>query len=248
MEVDKTRPSSDFPLVVRVPKDLRKSIKQVLSYLPSSYTAKLLAQWPDFRLWKARHLNSKTPCFDDRLELYRHLLAKEIPDRFVYLEFGCAAGKTVEIWADAAPHPDCRFIGFDTFEGMPERWRGLGWSVSEGAWSQHGVIPETADSRVSYVRGKFQQTLEPLIAETDLLNSFEQYVVHIDADLYSAALYVLTIMRPVLHKATILFDEFNCVMDEMRALDDFCGAFGYTYSVLGTATQCEKVAIRFNLT
>ncbi len=117
--------------------------------------------------------------------------------------------------------------------------------VDKGAWTQGGIAPDPTDPRVSFVKGVFQDALEPHFAGNGLLQAHDHYVIHIDADLYSAALYVLCVMRPMLDRATVIFDEFDCVLDEMKALDDSCRAFEKSYKVLGSAANCEKVAIRF---
>lgn len=75
---------------------------------------------------------------------------------------------------------------------------------------------------------------------------FDLFVLNIGADLYSAALLVRDVLRPILHRSLILFDKFDCDWDEMSALNDFCCAFGYEYTVRAAANACEKVAIRFN--
>lgn len=234
-----------FESELRTPKSLRKRLKGWLARLPASYTAKLVAHWPDLRLWQAAHLHPDTPVYANRQALHDALAAEHLPAKLAYLEFGCAAGVEVEKWARRCADPDCRFWGFDTFTGMPEEWRGLGWRVEKGTWSQGGTLPQTQDCRVAYVKGRFQDSLPSFLAETQLFDSFDHVVVHIDAGLYSAALYVLTMMHPVLDRATVLFDEFDCPMDEVRALNDYSSAYGVRYEVLGTSDACEKIAIRF---
>ena len=224
---------------------MRKRIKGWIAALPSSHTLRLLAQFPELRLWKRARLRPDTPVFADRYALYDALAAEALPERFAYLEFGCAAGEVVRRWAQNCPHPDCRFWGFDTFTGMPEEWRGLGWRVPQGAWSQGGQPPPSDDPRVAYVKGRFQDSLPGFLESSGVLTRFDHFVIHLDADLYSATLYVLAMMHGVLDRATVLFDEFDCPLDEMKALDDFCRAFCVDYEVLGVAEACEKVAIRF---
>lgn len=238
----------EFPLVRRLPSGVRKFAKRMLAKLPSSRRIKIIAHSGDLRKWRKRHLVDEVPCFADRHALYDHLIRTQLPESFVYLEFGCAAGELVRWWADRVPHPDARFYGFDTFTGMPERWTGLGWTVEPGTWSQSGRLPEADDARVTFVPGRFQDSLEGFLQDTELFERDDPLVIHIDADLYTSALYVLVTMRPALNRAVVLFDEFDCVLDEMRALDDFCRTFGLDYRVLGTAVHCEKVAIRFATT
>jgi O-methyltransferase len=246
---NKTRISSHrygFDGELRIPKSFRKRIKGLLATLPSSHTARLLAHLPELRTWKRERIKPDTPVFEDRHALYNALITKVLPESFAYLEFGCASGEVVERWAANCPHPASRFWGFDTFTGMPEQWRGFGWRVPAGAWTQNGVVPQSHDPRVAFVEGLFQDSVPKFLEDTNLFTRFDHFVIHIDADLYSAALYVLAMLHPILDRATVLFDEFDCPLDEMKALDDFSRAFCVDYEVLGLADACEKVAIRFS--
>ncbi len=233
----------EFPLVRRLPGALRKRAKAVLTRLPDAHALRLLAATPQLRTWRRDHVRD-APAFADRWALYDHLLATHVPPRFVYLEFGCASGEVVHGWAARSPDPAARFYGFDTFTGMPEPWRGLGWRVPAGAWSLGGTPPRPRDPRVTFVKGRFQDALPGFLAAHPELADFDHRVIHIDADLYSSTLYVLCTLRELLPNATVIFDEFDCVLDEWRALADFCRAFGVRYSVLATAVSLEKVAIR----
>lgn len=235
-----------FDAELRTPRSLRKRIKAGLgAMLPSSHTLKLLAHWADLRVWRNTHLTPSTPVYANRYALYEVLIHKHLPETFAYMEFGCASGEVVRRWAGNVPGKDCRFYGFDTFTGMPEEWRGLGWRVEKGTWSQNGEIPQEEDQRIAYVAGRFQDSLPSFLEESRVLEKFDHFVIHIDADLYSSALYVLTMLHSVMDRATVLFDEFDCQLDEMKALEDYCRSYSMTYDVIGTADACEKLAIRF---
>jgi hypothetical protein len=40
----------------------------------------------------------------------------------LYLEFGVFQGRSIGRMAERFPHPAARFVGFDSFEGLPEDW------------------------------------------------------------------------------------------------------------------------------
>ena len=114
-------------------------------------------------------------------------------------------------------------MGFDSFIGLPERWRGR----AEGYFDCGGNPPEIADPRVSCVPGWFNQTL-PQALDRILPRAADcQIVVHMDADLYSATLYCLTVLGHRLPAFPVLFDEFGA--GKARALRDALAAFGGTF-------------------
>jgi hypothetical protein len=102
-----------------------------------------------------------------------------------YLEFGVSAGTSIRRWMNLNKDENSRFIGFDSFEGLPEAW---GRESPKGAYSVGGRVPVTTDPRVSFVKGWFQNTV-PGFLET--FSPRSQLLVHIDSDLYSSAAYVL---------------------------------------------------------
>jgi hypothetical protein len=62
--------------------------------------------------------------------------------------------------------------------------------------------PSIDDKRVKFYQGLFQQTLPGFLTELD--NS-RRNIIMMDADLYSATLYVLTSLAPFLKKDDIIF-------------------------------------------
>ena len=99
-------------------------------------------------------------------------------------------GDSINEWINLSISPhSSRFYGFDTFTGLPEHWFKY---FSKSAFNVAGKIPEILDSRVTFVKGLFQDTLG------NFLNGFNRknrIVVHIDADLYSSTLFVLLSMN-----------------------------------------------------
>jgi hypothetical protein len=138
----------------------------------------------------------------------RHLLYAYVNDRILadvpvdYLEFGVAQGDSLRRWININQHPQSRFFGFDTFEGLPEAW----FDNKVGAFSNNGAFPSINDSRITYHKGLFQKTLRPFLSSYRQQN---RMVIHLDADLHSATLYTLMNLDPYIKPGTILiFDEF----------------------------------------
>lgn len=203
-------------------------------------------------VWTHRH---RTPPFDaDRDEpAFRHAKrerlygyvrdAERLEGPVTYLEFGVAGGHSFAWWLARNTDPASRFVGFDTFTGLPEDFG----PYKTGAFSTEGRAPEIADPRARFVAGLFQDTLGPFLAEAalDARPTSHRLVVHLDADLYSSTLFVLTRLAPVLRPGDVLFfDEFGVPMHEFKAFTEFVQAYGVGYRVLGQANDFLQVALK----
>ena len=105
------------------------------------------------------------------------------------------------------------------------------------------ATPNIEDARCSFYKGLFQETLPGFIKDNPLLE--KPKVIHLDADLFSATLYVLTMLHPYLNKGDILiFDEFNVPLHEFKAFDDYVTSFYVDYEVLGATNNYYQVALR----
>src|ERR1700722_5328643 len=98
---------------------------------------------------------------DNKAELYT-VARDTIGDRAItYLEFGVHEGWSfLEILRRFA-HPDARFTGFDSFEGLPELFTS---GMDRGHFSTAGKTPSVADWRASFVKGWFQNTVPMFLA------------------------------------------------------------------------------------
>lgn len=175
-----------------------------------------------------------------RFEMYEFLIKKEnLDSKIIYLEFGVARGDSFKWWVTRNEHPDSRFFGFDTFEGLPENWRIL----KKGFFSTRGEMPDTKDPRCQFIKGLFQDTLQGFLDKTALEGKL---VVHLDADLYSSTSYVLNKMSSYFRKDDIIvFDEFNVPPDEFRAFLDFFNSHKMKYELLAACNNYQQAAIKF---
>jgi Macrocin-O-methyltransferase (TylF) len=150
----------------------------------------------------------------DRWAVFDEVISRVQDKRVLYLEFGVFKGRTTRYWSARLRNPEARLHGFDSFEGLPERWA----NHPKGTiFNASGEPPALADSRVEFFKGWFEQTLPSYqLPEHDVL------VVIMDADLYSSTLCVLRHLRPHIRPGTfIYFDELNHLDHEPKAFDEF---------------------------
>ena len=131
---------------------------------------------------------------------------------------------------------------FDSFEGLPEDWRGdplnRSWArkqfLSRGSFSRHGR-PPFFESGIHWHVGWFNATL-PAFLESHPRTPIS--LVHIDCDLYSSTASVLEALEPRLtDDAVLVFDELVNYPEyrehEARALVEFLRRTDRGYRVLG---------------
>ncbi len=160
------------------------------------------------------------PAFPTREAMWHHLAALR-PGALDYWEFGVHEGHSIRWWAGAHADPGSRFVGFDTFTGLPEGWNA---AHPQGYFATGGQAPAIRDARVSFHTGLFQDTLEPFLATQE--RDACPLVVHLDCDLYGSALYALTRLDSWLVPGTlVILDEFGDVLHEFRALADYRDAY-----------------------
>jgi O-methyltransferase len=177
--------------------------------------------------------------YNQRMLMHRFVLEKEkLDDQIDYLEFGVASGISFKWWVENNKNMNSRFFGFDTFTGLPEDF-GV---FKKNDYSQNGKFPDIEDDRVEFWSGLFQKSL-PKFLKTFSWN--RRIVIHMDADLYSSTLYVLTSVAGFLKKGDIIFfDEFGVPLHEFRAFTDFFSSYPLKYELLAAANNYLQIAIK----
>ena len=222
---------------------LRMKVREaVTKYGPDSERLDVLLNLPKLHTWEKKHVAADIPRFDRRFALYDHLQANVLGDvPMDYLEFGVYKGESMAYWAQLHQHPDSRFFGFDTFDGLPEDWRYFGGTIEQSTFDAGGTAPSLNEERAEFVKGLFQDSLPGFL---DGFTPKSRIFLHCDADLYSSTLFVLTQMdRLLVPGSIVLFDEFASVMDELAALRDYCAAYRRSYDVIACTRQFAHVAI-----
>ncbi len=161
--------------------------------------------------------------YNKRYDLYNYVFdSQKLSEKCIlYLEFGVASGASFRWWTEQNKNPNSRFFGFDTFEGLPEKWGGF----DKGSMSYN--IPDIKDTRAEFIPGLFQDTMTSFISKNvDHLRSDAIRLLHMDADLYSATIFSLSQLWPYLRKGDLIFfDEFSVAMHEFKAYDEFVKNF-----------------------
>jgi hypothetical protein len=227
-------------------KSFRTTVKAAIAKaMPDSARLDVVCNLPKIETWRKQYVGKECPMFAERLQLYNYLQDRVIQEQPIdYLEFGVYKGESIAHWSKINRHLQSRFFGFDTFTGLPENWQKFSGDMAQDTFDCGGAVPALNDSRVEFVKGLFQDTLDSTLA------SFvprSQLILHNDSDLYSSTLYVLTRCHDLLTPgAMVIFDEFSSVLNEFRALKDYCAAYRRNYEVLGATTEYfAQVAIRF---
>ncbi|HCL83687.1 MAG TPA: hypothetical protein DIC22_06920, partial [Chitinophagaceae bacterium] len=185
----------------------------------------------DFYSWKRD--------YPRRLELFDVVAAHYGLDKnpILYLEFGVASGSSFFWWMKKNIHPDSLFRGFDTFEGLPEDWGGF--KKGAMAFNQR----EAHDGRAEFIRGIFQASLHPFIESNKDLLSHKPKIIHLDADLFSSTIFVLSQLYPYLKKGDIIFfDEFNVANHEFLAFKIFTDSFYVKLRAIGAVNNFYQTA------
>jgi len=157
-----------------------------------------------------------------RRELWKRTLERIGSSDILLLEFGVFRGESMRELVQLNRSANSRFYGFDSFEGLPEVWRG----TSKEQFSTGGQVPDIDDPRLRFVRGWFRDSLPPLMDELAALAAGRALIVHFDADLYSSTLYLLFELARRFDSYHFIFDEYGG--HEVRALYNFMQATGAT--------------------
>jgi methyltransferase family protein len=186
-----------------------------------------LHRYLELGLWAKDRYGDLPRQREDRFNLFEEALQHITGKAPLYLEFGVYTGGSFRWWCEHLTNPNARFVGFDSFEGLPEDWNP---HVSAGAFAVD-AIPEIDDPRATLVAGWFDDTVPVFdVPEHD------QLIVNIDSDLYSSAVLVLSQLEKYLVPGTIIyFDELSDVDHELRAWKEYLERTQAKTELLGIA-------------
>jgi methyltransferase family protein len=167
--------------------------------------------------WLAQHPPRGTlAVHTDKTDTYRDGLARlQDASNPLYLEFGVWEGWSLRWWVEHLGNPNARFVGFDSFDGLPEQWRP---DYPPGTFATDGAPPPITDARVSFQVGWFDETLPGFE-----LPAHDRLFVNVDCTLYSSTAAVLGWLEPHLQAGDLIyFDELPEYDHELRAFFEHC--------------------------
>jgi len=164
------------------------------------------------------------------------MIESEKLDEICYLEFGVSQGHSLGWWLQHIKNKNSRFYGFDTFTGLPEKWG----FFDKGAMSIEGDILKINDNRCELIKGLFQDTLYEFLKRHA---NTSRKIIHLDADIYSSTLFVLTNFAPFFKKDDLLlFDEFTVPSHEFKAFYDFTNSYYIKMEMIAAVNNYFQVA------
>ena len=147
-----------------------------------------------------------------RFDVWDKFISREhlTNQKIQFLEFGVFQGESIKYFAKNLSNEENKFIGYDTFFGLPTDWQ----NAKKGLFSTEGEIPVTDDKRIKFVKGIFQESFDNSIIDKNI-----KTLIHFDADMYSSTLFLLFKLHEKLDEYYFIFDELEG--EELRALKDY---------------------------
>jgi hypothetical protein len=143
----------------------------------------------------------------------------------LYLEFGVCQGTTVNYIANVKK--DKTVYGFDSFEGLPEKWR-----TAEKGTFKVDKLPSVRQN-VSLIKGWYDESLPLFVKEHNEPVAF----IHVDCDLYSSTKTLFRELASNIQCGTVIFfDEYfnysGWEEHEYKAFQEFCKQNNVEYKYL----------------
>jgi len=157
---------------------------------------------------------------------------KVLPQTF--FEFGCHSGRTFSSVVNASKYfkmENVKFFAFDSFMGLP------GTNDLDDGYFQAGTFNTSRNDFINIVKGNTGVELsDSSIVEGYYSNSLTKQLqarmpavgfVHIDVDLYSSTVEVLSFLKPLLVEGSVVaFDDWYCfpggkMQGERKAFSEF---------------------------
>lgn len=161
------------------------------------------------------------------------------------LEFGVFNGYTISHINERLPN--WNIYGFDSFEGLPEKWeRSDDPRYLKGHFTLEGKMPNLHPN-IKLIKGWFEDTLPTWCENHQKYSQID--LLHVDCDIYSSTKTIFTFCESFIKKDTIIvFDELLGYSDfekhEMKAFYEFIQYSNLKFDILYSGGyNLEKAAV-----
>lgn len=234
MESEKSSPPIPIDEIRRIVQEVvreellaeSKSVQRRLQYIALEETVEFIQK-------NMQHVNSVT----SRYDLLTNCMSQLNTDDGLICEFGVYRGNSINHLASLT---EKTIYGFDSFEGLPERWRDR---FEKGKFMLE-ELPQVKRN-VQIIQGLFQDTVPIFLEEyPDNLS-----LLHIDCDIYSSTKTVFEMIGDRIVPGTIIaFDDFfnypGWKTGEFQVFNEFVETTGLKFEYIGFNRCSEQVAIR----
>jgi hypothetical protein len=225
--------------------EMRKTVNDIASHqgqpsTSSTYSSQQyelqVAREDTARFVNANLLAVKT--FNNKYDLLSLCLKQaETKDNGLFCEFGVFMGESIN---HIAANAKATIHGFDSFEGLPEKWRE---GFDKGAFQMNG-LPKVRENVVLH-KGWFDKSVPEFAAKYPGNISF----LHMDADLYSSTKTVFDLLGNRIVPGTVIdFDEYlgypGWQNGEFKAFQELVQKRGLKFEYIGRVPNYNQVAVQ----
>jgi hypothetical protein len=229
-------------------KNIRNELNKdyTVNRFPTPVQEQIAGELPDLFDKKAFFKMSPRPNDHERsreYSYYKHCIQHVEVDG-LWAEFGVYKGASSKYLNDLKNKifPDSKygFHGFDSFDGLPEAWSGTG--SSKGKFKT-GNVPDIPG--VTFHKGWFKDTIPEFLESHKENFAF----IHIDCDIYSSTVDILTNLKNRIVPGTVmLFDEligYNAWKEhEYKAFMEFVEENDVEYEWIGYVANAGQAACK----
>ena len=181
------------------------------------------------------HTTSNTRLFSVTFDALRYAFTKTMSKGLV-MEFGVRFGTTIN---HISRQTRDTVHGFDSFEGLPEEWEGVG----KGLYTTNSELP-SVNSNVILHKGWFEDTL-PEFCEKNPKNV---RFMNVDCDIYSSTRTILeNLGKQIISGSVIVFDEYICNPhwrdDEYKAFQEYVAENNIKYEYILFSLFSRQAAV-----
>ncbi len=175
--------------------------------------------------------------FSNNEDLWAHCVKQVTVKDGLFMEFGVWQGRSINFVADRTPS---RIYGFDSFEGLPEKW----FDLFDKGHFKVDQLPAVR-SNVTLVKGWYNETLPGFVKEHGQPVAY----LHVDCDLYSSTKTIFDALgHQIVPGTVIVFDEWydhpRWEQGEYKAFMEFAEAHQAEYKFIAYHRHDAQVALQ----